>query len=315
MSFDYYVRDIHDMLQTLPVPAHVGLQPAFKNAGSMQNKGWDLHISWRDKIGEFGYSITGMLFDVKNKVTDLSDETYYGANNITRVGDPMWSWYGYVSDGYFQSQQEIDNATAVYGGNKANIKPGYIRYKDVGGKDGAPPDNVINADDMRILGDPFPRYQFSLSLGADWKGFDFNLFLQGVGKKDILLTGYGARPFHIGRTIYKHQLDTWSPENPNAEYPLLLLESAAGSNPNNIVSDFWIKSGAYMRVKNVVLGYTVPARLLNTINIEQFRFYINAQNLFTISNAYKGYDPESSVNSGNFYPVMQMFSFGVDLRF
>jgi hypothetical protein len=209
----------------------------------------------------------------------------------------------------------MDNAKAVYGGNKANIKPGYIKYKDLSGEEGKP-DDVINADfDRKILGDPFPRYQFSLSLGADWKGFDFNLFMQGVGKKDVLLAGYGARPFYIGRTIFKHQLDTWSPENPNAEYPLLLLESAAGTNPNNITSDFWIRSGAYMRVKNVVIGYTVPARLFKSANIDQLRFYISGQNLLTVSNAYKGYDPESSVDNGNFYPLMQTFTFGIDLRF
>ncbi len=315
LTFDYYVRNIHDMLQRLPVPAHVGLTAPFKNAGSMRNNGWDLSIGWRDKIGEFGYSIAGNLSDVKNKVIDLYGQKYINPTNTIQEGYPIRAWYGYVSDGYFQSQPEIDNAAAVYGGNKANIKPGYIRYKDISGADGKP-DNAINADyDMKVIGDPFPRYQFGLSLGADWKGFDFFLMLQGVGKKDILLTGYGARPFYVGRTIFKHQLDTWTPDNPNAEYPLLLLEGTAGSNSNNIVSDFWIKSGAYMRVKNVVIGYTLPARLLNTINIEQLRFYVSAQNLFTISSAYKGYDPENNVDSGSFYPVMQTISFGVDLRF
>jgi hypothetical protein len=190
-----------------------------------------------------------------------------------------------------------------------------VRYKDISGPDGKP-DNVINANDMTIIGDPFPRYRYGLSLGADWKGIDFTLFLQGVGKKDILLTGSGARPFHVGRSIFKHQLDTWTPENPNAEFPLLLVEGAAGSNPNNIVSDFWIKSGAYMRVKNVVIGYKLPAGVLNKAGIDRMRLYVSGQNLFTFANkAYKGYDPENYVDSGNFYPVMQTFSFGIDLSF
>jgi len=314
LTFDYYVRDIYDMLQRLPVPAHVGLGADLKNAGSMRNNGWDLNIVWRDKIGDFGYSIAGNLSDVKNKVIDLQGEKYINPTNTVQEGYPLWSWYGYVSDGYFQSQQEIDNATAVYGGNKANIKPGYVKYKDISGEDGVP-DGVIDQYDMTIIGDPFPRYQFGLSLGADWKGFDCSLFLQGVGKKDILLTGYGARPFHVGRTIFKHQLDTWTPENPNAEFPLLLIEGTSGSNPNNIVSDFWIRSGAYMRVKNVVLGYTVPTKALNTVKVDNLRFYINCQNLLTLSKAYKGYDPENYVDSGNFYPVMQTVTFGVDFRF
>ena len=314
LTFEYYIRNISDMLQRLPVPAYVGLDPAFLNAGSMRNKGWDLSIGWRDKIGEFGYSIAGNLSDVKNKVLDLYGQKYINPTNTVQEGYPIWAWYGYVSDGYFQSQKEIDDATAVYGGDKGSIKPGYIRYKDISGPDGKP-DGKIDNYDMTVIGDPFPRYQFGLSLGADWKGFDFSLFLQGVGKKDILLTGYGARPFYVGRTIFKYQLDTWTPDNPNAKYPLLLVEGQDGSNPNNIVSDFWIKSGAYMRIKNVVIGYTVPAKKLRKVGIDQLRFYVNGQNLFTISNAYKGYDPENDVASGNFYPVMQTLSFGVDLSF
>ena len=314
LTFDYYVRNIHDMLQRLPVPSYVGLSPAFKNAGSMRNKGWDLAIGWHDKTGGFGYSISGNLSDVKNEVIDLQGEKYINPTNTVQEGYPIWAWYGYVSDGYFQSQTEIDNTPAVYGGNKANIKPGYVRYKDISGEDGKP-DNVINDKDMTIIGDPFPRYQFGLSLGADWKGFDFTLFMQGVGKKDILHTGSGARPFHVGRTVFKHQLDTWTPDNPHAAYPLLLIEGTDGSNPNNIVSDFWIRSGAYMRVKNVVIGYTLPASLFNTVNIEHVRFYVSGQNLLTLCKAYKGYDPENDVSNGNFYPLMQTFTFGIDIRF
>lgn len=314
LTFDYYIRNINDMLQQLPVPSYVGLSPAFLNAGSMQNKGWDFSIGWKDKIGDFSYSIAGNLSDVKNKVTNLYGQKYINPTNTVQEGLPIWAWWGYRSDGYFQSQQEIDNATAVYGGDKTSIKPGYVRYKDISGPDGKP-DGKIDSYDMTMIGDPFPRYQFGLSLGAGWKGFDFSLFLQGVGKEDILLTGSGARPFYVGRTVFKYQLDTWTPENPNAKYPLLLVEGQDGSNPNNIVSDFWIKSGAYMRVKNIVLGYTVPAKSLKKAGIDQLRFYVNAQNLFTISNAYPGYDPENYVNGGNFYPVMQTLTFGVDFSF
>lgn len=314
LTFDYYVRDISDMLQQLPVPAYVGLDPAFKNAGSMRNNGWDLSIGWHDKIGNVNYSISGNLSDVKNKVIDLYGQKYINPTNTVQEGLPIWAWWGYKSDGYFQSQQDIDNATAVYGGDKSSIKPGYVKYKDISGPDGKP-DGKIDSYDMTMIGDPFPRYQFGLSLGAEWKGFDFSLLLQGVGKKDILLTGMGARPFYVGRTILQYQLDTWTPENPNAKFPLLLVEGSDGSNPNNIVSDFWIKSGAYMRVKNVVIGYTIPAKILKKVRIDQLRLYASAQNLFTISNAYPGYDPENAVDVGNFYPVMQTLTFGLDFRF
>lgn len=314
LTFDYYVRNIDDLLQKLPIPAYVGLEAPWENAGSMRNKGWDLSISWRDKVGDFSYSIAGNLSDVKNKVINLYGKEYLEATYTIQEGYPFRSWFGYVSDGYFQSQTEIDEVKAVYGGNKGNVKPGYVRYKDISGPDGKT-DDVIDGEDRRVIGDPFPRYQFGLSLGAEWKGFDLSVFFQGVGKKDILLTGAGARPFYVGRTIFKHQLDTWTPENPNAEYPLLLIEGQAGTNPNNIVSDFWIKSGAYMRLKNLMIGYTLPASVLSKIKLEYLRFYISGQNLFTICNAYKGYDPENDVQGGSYYPLMQTFTFGIDLRF
>jgi len=315
LEMDYYIRNIDNMLQQFPTPAYVGLANSFSNGGSMQNKGWEFLLTWKDKIGNVNYKILADISDVKNKITDLhGHDPYINADNTTQVGYPIYSWYGYVSDGLFQSQQEIDNATAVYGGSKGNIKPGYVRYKDISGPDGKP-DGAINNYDKKVIGDPFPRYQYGLSLGADWKNFDFSLFFQGVGKRDILQENEGARPFFNGRTVFKYQLDTWTPDNPNAKYPLLLVEGSPGSNPNNIVSDFWIRSGAYMRVKNVVIGYTMPAKILSKAGINKFRLYVNAQNLFTVSNAYPGYDPENEVSSGNFYPVMQTLTFGIVLGF
>nr|MBP7105489.1 SusC/RagA family TonB-linked outer membrane protein [Fermentimonas sp.] len=309
-TFDYYVRNINDMLQQFPIPLYVGLSSSWENAGSMRNNGWDLSLVWRDKIGEVDYNITGSLSDVKNTVTNLYGKEYIGTQ-ITREGDALGSWYGYLSDGYFQTQSEIDNSP-VYG-TRTNIKPGYIKYKDISGPDGTP-DGVVNDFDRTILGNPSPRYEFSLNLGAEWKGFDVSVFFQGVGKKEIFYSGNGARPFYIGRTIMRNQLDNWTPENPNAEFPLLLIDGS-GSNVNNIISDFWVKSGAYLRLKNVVVGYTLPKNLLKKMNIENVRFYVNAQNLLTLSDAYKGYDPEASVSGGSFYPLMQTFTFGMDIRF
>lgn len=309
-SFDYYVRKIDDMLQQFPIPLFVGLSSPWENAGSMRNNGWDFTLSYRNIIGGLDYRVTANLSDVRNKVTNLYGKEYVG-NQITREGEALASWYGFVSDGYFQSQQEIDESP-VYG-PKANVKPGYIKYKDLSGPEGVP-DGIIDAHDRTIIGNPAPRYEFSLNLAAQWKHFDFSLFLQGVGKKEIFYSGNGARPFYVGRTIFRNQLDYWTEDNRDAQFPLLLIDGS-GSNPNNLISDFWVKSGAYMRIKNVVLGYTLPKAVMPRTKMESIRFYANAQNLFTLSDAYEGYDPENSVSNGAFYPLMQTFTFGMEIRF
>jgi len=310
VSFDYYIKNINDMLQQFPIPLYVGFSSPWENAGSMRNNGWDFIFTWRNKIGNVNYHITGTLSDVKNTVTNLYGKEYIGTT-ITREGDPLSSWYGYVSDGYFQTQEEID-ASPVYGA-RGNVKPGYIKYKDLSGPEGTP-DGVINNFDRTILGNSMPRYEYSANLGAEWKGFDFTLFLQGVGKKEIYYSGRGARPFYIGGTIYKNQLNSWTENNRNAKFPLLLIDGT-GNNQNNINSDFWVKSGAYMRIKNLVVGYSLPRSVLSRINIEKFRIYMSGQNLFTLSKAYKGYDPEISVGSGAFYPVMRTYTIGMDINF
>lgn len=309
-SFDYYIRNISDILQQFPIPLYVGLASPWENAGSMRNKGWDLSTVWRDHIGSVRYNVAANFSDVKNKVINLYGKEYVDTQ-ITRAGDPINSWYGYVADGYFQSQQEIDDSP-VYG-ERNNVRPGYVRYKDISGPEGVP-DGVINAYDRTIIGNPAPRYEFSLNLNAEWKGFDITLFFQGVGKRDIFYSGIGARPFYIGRSMFRHQLDYWTETNRDAEFPILLIDGS-GANPNNIVSTFWTKSGAYTRLKNLAIGYSFPSRWTEKVRIGKARIYVAGQNLFTVSNAYKGYDPENSVSGGNFYPVMKTFTCGLDVQF
>lgn len=124
-------------------------------------------------------------FRCKNEVTDLYGKEYVGTTTITQEGEQYNSWYGYVADGYFQSREEINNSP-VYGGNPDNVKPGYIKYKDISGPEGVP-DGKIDSYDRTILGNPTPRYEFGLTLGGDWKGLDFSLFFQGVGKETYII--------------------------------------------------------------------------------------------------------------------------------
>lgn len=313
VTFDYYVRKISSMLQKFPAPFYVGLAAPWRNAGKMRNNGWDLAVTYRDRIGNVSFSATAMVSDVKNTITDLYGNKYIDSagGTSTQVGHPIWSWYGYVTDGYFQSREEIDNYPVI-NGNKNNIRPGYLKFKNISGPDGVP-DDVIDEYDKTFIGDPQQRYLFSLNLQANWNNFDFTAFFQGVGKRDIYAQGYNVRALQIGRTIMREQFDTWTEDNRNAKYPLLVKEDVAGSNPNYLPSSFWIKSGAYMRLKNLVIGYTLPRKILNGIGISNLRFYVSGQNLFTVQNAYPGYDPESSPAS--YYPLMRIYTFGIDLKF
>ena len=308
VTFDYYVRNITSMLQKFPAPYYVGLSAPWRNAGTMRNNGWDLSITYHDKFDRVNFSATAMISDVKNEITDLFGNEYKdpSGGTLTTVGSPIWSWYGFVADGYFQSQEEIDNYP-VYNGDKKNYRPGYIRYKDLN------EDGVIDDNDRKIIGDPQQRYLFSLNLTANWNNFDFTAFFQGVGKRDIYATGYNVRPLMVGRNIMESQFDTWSEDNRNAKYPLLVKEETSGTNPNNICSSFWIKSGAYCRLKNLVVGYSLPNKILNGSGISHLRFYVSGQNLFTIQNAYPGFDPEATPAS--YYPLMRIYTFGIDLRF
>ena len=313
-TFDYYIKNITDMLQQFPVPLFVGMTAPWENAGSMRNSGWELSLSWQDRIGSVNYYVKGNLSDVKNKVIDLYGKEYVGTTTITKEGEEYNSWYGYVADGYFQSREEINNSP-VYGGNPNNIKPGYIKYKDISGPDGVP-DGKIDNYDRTILGNSTPRYEFGLTLGGDWKGLDFSLFFQGVGKRDVYYSGAGARALSGNYTIYKYQLDYWTEDNPHAKFPIL-LEDPSGTNPNNMISSFWVKSGAYCRLKNIVLGYTLPQTWIQKAALSKVRIYASAQNLFTIkNNFYEGFDPENSIGSGaSCYPLNKTFIFGLNVEF
>ncbi len=313
-SFDYYVRNIDNMLQQFPVPLFVSMTSPWENAGSMRNNGWELSIAWQDRIGNVDYYIKGNISDVKNKVTNLYGNEYKSGTRLTTEGKPYGSWYGYVADGFFTSREEIE-ASPVYGGNKANVAPGDIKYKDISGPDGVP-DGKIDSYDRTIIGNPAPRYEFGLTLGLQWKGIDFSAFFQGVGKKDVYYAGAGARALCGNYTIYKYQLDYWTEENQNAKFPRL-LEDPNASNPNNMISSFWVKSGAYCRLKNLVVGYTIPSAITRKAQISKIRVYASVQNLFTIKdNFYKGFDPESSIGSGaSLYPLNKTFAFGLNVEF
>lgn len=300
VTAEYYQNQTRDILLNLNIPMTVGLNAPAQNAGKVSNKGWDLGIVYRSAPKKFRYDIALNLSDVRNKVIDLKG---INQNSLTqnREGYPINSIYGLIADGYFQDQSDVDKHATQFG----IIKPGDLRYVDQNG------DGIINDDDNVIIGSTIPRYTYSMNFNAGFKGFSLNFFLQGVGKADGYLREYGIMPFFNGGTVQEQHKNHWTPENTRAAFPRL-----AFNEPNNEKnSTFWLKNASYLRLKNVQLGYEVPAGIVSRSGISRLRFYISASNLLTWDSFWDGYDVESPVGTGNSYPQLKMYTLGLDLSF
>jgi hypothetical protein len=185
------------------------------NIGEMRNRGWEISLNYRLSHRGFSHNIGFNIADSFNKVMQYGDQEISKSDEIERIvreGVPLYSYYGYRTDGLFQNEDEILNSALPIG---AQVQPGDVKYVDRNG------DGVIDDNDRYILGNAFPRYTFGLNYSLDWKGFDFNMLWQGVGKRDMALRGEMVEPFHGSYyyVMFEHQLDYWSPGNTDAEYP------------------------------------------------------------------------------------------------
>ena len=309
ITFDYYEKRVTDMVIDVPSPLYVGFVSNVSsiptNAGSMINKGWEFSANYKDKIGKFTYSITTNLSDVTNKVLDTKGQDIVtSAGLIARGGFPINSYNLYTTNGLYQTG---DNFSSPSNGTRTT-GAGDIKYVDLN-KDG-----VINANDRMLMGNNFPRYEYSTDINLSYADFDLSVFIYGVGKRDNYISGVGVEPFNAGNWIASGLspiLDRWTPTNPGAKYPRLY----SGGNGNYIASNYWLKNGAFLRVKHITLGYNLPKKLMNKASLQQCRFYLSVVNPLTISNYEPGFDPEISNTSGAFYPIMRTITGGVNIRF
>ncbi|GAB3012728.1 TonB-dependent receptor [Cyclobacterium sediminis] len=300
VSADYYVRRTKDILLALNIPQTLGLSAPFQNAGEVMNKGYELMVNYRNKVGELNYSIMLNYSDVRNEIIDMRGIENTGLT-VNREGYPIGSFFGYVDQGLFQSQEEVDNHADQFG----NIAPGDIKYKDIDG------DGMINDRDLDVIGSPIPRHTFGARFNADYKGFDLSIFLQGVGKADGYLYGQGIMPFYLGGTVQEQHKDRWTPTNTDAAYPRLAWNQT--NNEQN--SSFWMRNAAYLRGQNIQVGYTFSEEVLDPLNINGLRVYLSGRNLFTIHDFYEGYDPEAPVSNGGWYPQMATYTMGLNVNF
>ncbi|WP_222852164.1 TonB-dependent receptor [Olivibacter sp. SDN3] len=322
VSADYFSKVTRDILVPPQVPLVFGTGLPDFNAGRVRNQGWELTVSYNHQGEKFGHFITANVGDSKNKVLYFEgNERLTGVEELQillKEGFPFNSYVGLKRDGYFQNIDEIANAATPPG---LNVQPGDNRYVDVNG------DGVIDNNDLFVFGNPFPRLNYGLQYNVTFKGFDLNVLLQGVGKRTMMVRGELVEPFHFnyGLTMYEHQLDYWTPVNPDARYPQLSANNS-NSNINNFRrgSDMYLYNAAYLRLKNLQVGYTLPQDVSRKLGMQKLRAYLSGQNLFTLSGM-KFLDPEitefnssmdnSGANSGRAYPTLIYYGFGLDITF
>ena len=320
---DYYVKTLKDMILPRALPASAGgLSNPFVNAGNMENKGWEVSLNYKKSFKKLNIDVTAMLSDVRNNVTGLIEGLPFidGGSSRTAVGNALGSFFGYKSLGFFADSNDIKNSPVQFGIPWSPVattgpKAGDMKYADIGGAEGKP-DGKIDANDRTFLGNAFPRYEYSINLNLSYGNFDLNIFGQGVGRRNNYLSGTGAVPFASSdfiASLLDIQKDSWRTDNTDALFPRLLPSGFGGNNFQ--VSDWWIRSAAYFRLKNVNLGYTIPASVLKKAKISSIRLFVSGQNLFTITKAWNGFDPEINNANAEFYPVMRTYTAGLNVNF
>ncbi len=313
LEAEYFKKETTDMLLSLSVPDLVGFDDPTVNVGSMDTKGWELTASWRDAIGgDFNYSVSVNVSDARSVIGNIAEKRLFDGNTLSEAGSEFRELYGLRSAGVFQTQQEVDESPVT----NAAVSPGDVKYLDLSGPEGEP-DGVINDFDRTFLGSSQPRNIFGGNISASYKRFDFGLVFQGVGKNNFYLAPSFIRPFQESwlTPSTEYAENYWSVNNTEAKnnsvkYPRL-SETSAGNNYR--FSDFWLMNGAYLRLKNITLGYTLPSSVLEIAGMTNFRIHIAANDLFTIDSLPAGIDPEQA--SGRGYFITKSFLVGVKASF
>lgn len=317
-SADYYYKKTTDMLLAVAIPSFTGYSAPDRNAGTMNTRGWEVKLGWADSIGDFSYAVSVNLSDYKSVMGDLGGKQVFNSNGtIITEGEEYCAWYGYKASGLFQNAEEISNSALLV----SSVKPGDVKYKDISGPEGTP-DGIINdTHDRTILGSSLPHYIYGGSINLGWKGISFSVLFNGVGHQLSRLTEDMVRPLESqwlpSPSVIRNpdgSRNYWSvyntdEENLKAKYPR--LSHSSGEYNNYKMSDYWLKNSAFLRVKNINLGYTFPKALISKVNVKGLRVYFNVDDPFCFDNYLKGWDPEAGASTY----IARTWTFGLDLKF
>lgn len=308
LTADYYYKKTDGILVSLPISGTIGLDAPVQNAAVVDNRGFELSLDWKDQIGDFSYGVNFNISNNWNKVISLggANPTVSGglSDVITTVreGYPINAYWGYKTDGLL-TQADMDNHYPIY---DSRMGPGDVKYIDLNS------DGVINAEDMTVIGNEFPRYPFAISANMAYKGFDFSFMFQGVIDAETRVSGAlceGGNFEGFTLDIFK---DYWTPENLDARFP----RPRKSVDYNSMMSDYWVVNAGYLRLKNVQLGYTLPQELTKKAYIQKARFYLAGSNLLTFSPLKEwGLDPEFVAGRFLYYPQTSVYTIGMNLTF
>lgn len=307
-TFDYYRNKYTDVVAMSEIKTSIlGTTYPRTNCQEFSYTGYELSLSWQDRIRDFNYYVTGNLSLDQSKL-DYTPELPKAYPWMSSIGDPVGMTYGYIADGIFQNQQEIDNYDAfLTSAVKSTIKPGDIRYKDLN------EDGVIDIKDQTNLGSKKAKGYYGITAGFSYKGFDFSAFVQGTLNRQVYLNGdfmHGSGNSG-NNAITSYVLDRWTKDNPTNTQTRMWY----GDNKNNTVtSSFWLYNADYIRLKNVEVGYTLPANWTRKIGIPSIRIYANGMNLLTASEIFDVRDDIDPEVWGGSYPMTRTINFGVSIK-
>ncbi len=331
-SFDYFEKTNDGMFIDVIFPQVLGATAPKTNNGKLRTRGWEVEVNWRDRIGEVSYNLGFQISDAWTRLLELTNNENIpnaGHNKNRLVNKPLDAIYVFQTDGIFQTQEEVDAyyemfywnadhsgpkpgnilpAPAESGTNR--LRPGARKRVDLDG------DGVITDRDIYYAGDAAPRLSFGIKAGLQWKGLDFSVFFQGIGNQKVLRSGNLNGAFTTNYVLQNNTYlgNTWTPENPNAKYTIMSRDNNFNRfNYHNV--DTSVEDSRYIRLKNLVVGYTLPRQWTSKVGVEKFRVYFSGDDLWEWTKINDGYDPEYGEASNRVFPFCRMLNFGVELTF